>query len=86
MTMRGLQNVVCRGAIDAEYLRWLARSPAEALYGYDLADDEVAMIVALRPQSVDELAGSVEAWRRGDMLMARTQAHAWETPVAALAG
>ncbi|MGH2588529.1 MAG: hypothetical protein ACRDJE_26705 [Dehalococcoidia bacterium] len=86
MTMRGLQNVVCRGAIDTEYFRWLARSPAEALYGYDLADDEVAMIVALGPQSLDELAGSVEAWRRGDVLPARMPARAWEAPVAALAG
>ena len=84
--MRGLQQVVCRGAIDADFLRWLVRAPAEALRGFDLAPDESAMLIALQPRSLDDLAGGVEAWRRGDPTPARVRPLAWRAMPAALAG
>jgi hypothetical protein len=66
MSMNGLQHVVCRAAIDPGFLKLLAHSARDALYGFDIADDEVAMIDALRPGSLEELGRGVEAWRRGD--------------------
>ncbi len=86
MSAQSLQHVVCRGAIDAEFLRLLARAPAEALAGFDLAEDESAMIVGLRPQSLEDLARGVEAWRRGDVMSAPAAADAWRTAAVALAG
>lgn len=84
--MRGLQQVVCRGAIDSDFLRWLARAPLEALRGFDLAPDESAMLVALQPQSLEELAGGVEAWRRGDPAPMRVRPLSRQLLPAALAG
>jgi len=72
MTMNGLQHLVCRAAIDTDFLRLIARSPADALRGFDVADDEASMIEALRPQSLEELARGVEAWRRGDFAVGRS--------------
>lgn len=72
--MRGLQQIVCKSAIDPGFLRWLTQSPAEAMRGFDLGDDEVALVLALRPQSLDELAQGVEAWRRGEPLPVATHA------------
>ena len=86
MSAQTLQHIVCRGAIDAEFLHLLARAPAEALAGFDLADDESAMIVGLRPQSLEDLAQGVEAWRRGDVMPAAPAAGAWRIATAALAG
>jgi hypothetical protein len=65
--MNGLQHVVCRAAIDSDFLKLLAHSPIDALYGFDVAEDEASLIVNLRPQSLKELALGVEAWRRGDV-------------------
>lgn len=70
--MRGLQQLVCRSAIDSDFLRWLSRSPADAMRGFDLAEDEAELVLSLRPQSLDELATGVEAWRRGEALPARS--------------
>ncbi len=86
MSTLALQHLVCRGAIDAEFLRTLTVAPTDALAGFDLAADESAMIVELRPQSLEELARGVEAWRRGDVAPARTLAGAWERVPVALAG
>ena len=69
MSMNGLQHLVCRGAIDREFLGLLVRSPEDAVRGFDLTDGEAAMVLALRPRSVEELARGVEAWRRGDPLV-----------------
>ena len=74
MSMNGLQHLVCRAAIDADFLRLLARSPVDALYGFELADDEASVVEALRPQSLEELARGVEAWRRGDLIIAQPSA------------
>jgi hypothetical protein len=84
--MRGLQQVVCRGAIDSDFLRSLMRAPTEALRGFELTPDESAMLIALQPQSLDDLAGGVEAWRRGDLVPARVRPLAWHAMPAALAG
>jgi hypothetical protein len=84
--MRGLQQLVCKSAIDAEFLRWLSRSPADAMRGFDLAEEEMAMVLALRPQSLDDLASGVEAWRRGEPLPARSRPQTWQTAATALAG
>jgi len=86
MSAQTLQHVVCRGAIDAEFLRLLTRAPTEALAGFDLAEDESAMIVGLRPQSLEDLARGVEAWRRGDAIPARPATGPWRTASVALAG
>jgi hypothetical protein len=69
MSMNGLQHVVCRAAIDSDFIKLLARSPIDALHGFDVDDDEVSMFESLRPQSLRELACAVEAWRRGDALV-----------------
>ena len=66
--MRGLQQIVCKSAIDPSFLRWLTQSPAEAMRGFELGDDETALVLTLRPQSLDDLAQGVEAWRRGEPL------------------
>jgi len=84
--MRGLQQVVCRGAIDPDFLRSMLRSPVESLRGFDLAPDEAAMLIDLRPQSFDELATGIEAWRRGDVVLTREPARAGPALAAALAG
>ena len=85
MSTYGLQHVVCRGAIDPEFLRQLALSPMDALRGFDLAEDESAMVAALRPQTLDELARGVEAWRRGDPVLTRVRPVVWPEAAAALA-
>jgi hypothetical protein len=66
--MRGLQQLVCKSAIDPSFLNWLTRSPADAMRGFDLEEEETALVLSLRPQSLDELARGVEAWRRGELL------------------
>ena len=66
--MRGLQQIVCKSAIDPGFLRWLTQSPAEAMRGFDLGEDETTFVLTLRPRSLDELANGVEAWRRGEPL------------------
>jgi len=86
MTMRGLQQLVCKSAIDSDFLGWLARSPSEAMRTFDLADEETALVLALRPQSLDELAAGVEAWRRGEELPMRSRPQVWRPADAALAG
>jgi hypothetical protein len=84
--MRGLQHLVCKSAIDPSFRDWLARSPVDAVRGFDLADDEVAMILALRPQTADDLAAGVEAWRRGEALPLRAPSPVWQVAPAILAG
>ncbi len=86
MSAQTLQHIVCRGAIDAEFLRLLGRAPAEALAGFDLADDESAMLLGLCPQSLEDLARGVEAWRRGDVMPAPPATGAWRIASVALAG
>jgi hypothetical protein len=83
--MSALQQVVCRGAIDPSFMRLLAESPSEALLGFDLASEEAATIVDARPQSLFELAGVVEAWRRGEAAVARAVRTAWPRPMVAMA-
>ena len=85
MSTYGLQHVVCRGAIDPDFLRQLARSPMDALRGFDLAEDESAMVAALRPQTLDELAQGVEAWRRGDPVPTLVRPAVWPETAVALA-
>jgi hypothetical protein len=84
--MRGLQQLVCKSAIDPAFLHWLTRSPADAMRGFDLGEEETALVLALRPQSLDELASGVEAWRRGEPLPIGSRARVWETVPSALAG
>lgn len=76
--MRGLQQLVCKSAIDANFLRWLARSPADAMRDFDLGAEEAALVLALRPQSLDELASGVEAWRRGEPLPVQSRPQVWQ--------
>jgi hypothetical protein len=83
MSMNGLQHVVCRAVIDPDFLDMLARSPVDALYGFDIDRDEASMIEAIRPQSLQELARGVEAWRRGDV--GRTQPSVYGSGMLALA-
>lgn len=85
MSTQGLQHVVCRSAIDRDFLQLFARAPSEALIGFDLDDDETAMVVALGARTLEDLAGGVEAWRRGDPDPERAPARRWIAPVA-LAG
>lgn len=80
--MRGLQQLVCKSAIDSEFLRWLSRSPADAMRGFELGEDEQQLVLALRPQSLDELATGVEAWRRGEPAPARSKSLAWQPALA----
>jgi len=68
MSAQGLQHVVCRGAIDRSFFTELARSPIHALAGFDLNDDERALIIGLAPRDLAELTLGVEAWRRGASL------------------
>jgi hypothetical protein len=84
--MRGLQQLVCKSAIDPGFLTWLSRSPADAMRGFDLGEEETALVLALRPQSLDELATGVEAWRRGEPLPIRTNTRRWQATASALAG
>jgi hypothetical protein len=84
--MRGLQQVVCKSAIDPGFLRWLSQSPAEAIRGFDLGDDEAALVLSLRPQSLDDLAQGVEAWRRGEPLPVATRATYRSSVLAGMAG
>ncbi len=66
MSAQGLQHVVCRGAIDRDFLQLLARAPSAALIGFDLDADEAAMVMTLDARTLEDLARGVEAWRRGD--------------------
>jgi hypothetical protein len=84
MSMNGLQHVVCRAVIDSDFLNLLARSPVDALYGFDIDDDEALMIEAIRPQSLGELARGIEAWRRGTFSL--NQPSVRESTVAMVAG
>ena len=83
MSMNGLQHLVCRAAIEADFLHLLARSPADALRGFEVSADEAAMIEVARPRSLEDLARAVEAWRRGDRIMALPRAREAAIPVAA---
>jgi len=83
MSMNGLQHLVCRAAIEADFLHLLARSPADALLGFEISADEAAMIEAARPRSLDDLARAVEAWRRGDLIFARPRVSDAAVPVGA---
>jgi hypothetical protein len=65
MSMQALQHVVCRGAIDREFMALLARSPREAVRGFGLTVAEEEMIVGLGARTLVDLADGVEAWRRG---------------------
>jgi hypothetical protein len=85
-TMRGLQQLVCKSAIDPGFLHWLTRSPADAMRGFDLGEEELALVLSLRPQSLDELASGVEAWRRGEPLPTRTAVRTWDAVPSAMAG
>jgi hypothetical protein len=84
--MRGLQQLVCKSAIDAEFLRWLSRSPADAMRGFDLGEEETKLVLTLRPQSLDELASGVEAWRRGELLQVPSRPQFRQAANLALAG
>lgn len=65
MSAQSLQHVVCRGVIDHEFMTLFARSPGEAVAGFDLSSDERAMLLGLHARTLTELAEGVEAWRRG---------------------
>jgi hypothetical protein len=84
--MRGLQQVVCKSAINPGFLRWLTQSPLDAMRGFELGEDEAAFVLTLRPQSLDELAQGVESWRRGEPLPIRTNAAHQSAVLSGMAG
>jgi hypothetical protein len=84
--MRGLQQLVCKSAIDPGFLNWLTRSPADAMRGFELGEDETALVLTLRPRTLDELAQGVEAWRRGEPLMAGADLVTRDAVASAMAG
>ncbi|MGD9890715.1 MAG: hypothetical protein AB7R89_19475 [Dehalococcoidia bacterium] len=84
--MRGLQQLVCKSAIDPSFLHWLIRSPADAVRGFDLSAAETELVLTLHPQSLDELVRGVEAWRRGEPLPAGATAGVREAMPSAMAG
>lgn len=64
MSMEGLQEVLCRSAVDRAFLLLLASAPHKALAGFDLDGAERAVVAEPPVRSLEELAVRVEAWRK----------------------
>jgi|GEM_PF-1688202 len=67
MSAQGLQHVVCRGAVDRDFITHLRQTPHDAMVGFDLDEGERSLLASLAPRSLYDLAGAVEAWRRGEV-------------------
>ena len=65
MSMHTLQQILCRGAVDAAFLSSILSAPRQTLQEYDLSPDELALLADGSARSLADLAGAVEAWRRG---------------------
>lgn len=86
MSQQAVQQVLCRGIVDAAFTNALLTTPHAVLQEYDLSLDEYAVLAASGARSLIELAQAVESWRRGDMpvvtparvvgLSARRRSHA----------
>ncbi len=76
MSLHAMQNVLCRGVVDRAFLADLLATPEAALASYDLSADELAVFTTSSAGSLVDLAGAVEAWRRGELLPVRSLATA----------
>jgi hypothetical protein len=72
MGIETMQNILCRAAVDAPFLATLLDSPKQALRQYDLSPAEADVFAETSARSLVELAGAVEAWRRGEFRQTRT--------------
>jgi len=70
MSMQTMQLVLCRAVVDGPFLTTLLENPYQALADYDLSSDERGVLAESPAHSLTELALSVEAWRRGDLVPA----------------
>lgn len=86
MSARSLQHVVCRGAIDRDFMELFARAPDEAVASLDLSQDERSMLTSLHARTLTELAEGVEAWRTGALSAYQPARRAVPTLMTALAG
>ena len=66
MSMHTLQHILCRGAVDSAFLASVLSAPHQALQEYDLSPAELALLADGSARSLADLAGAVEAWRRGE--------------------
>jgi hypothetical protein len=64
--MQTLQMIICRCAVDREFLTDVLRSPHTALREFDLSDEEFALLADPSLRSLVDLASAVESWRRGE--------------------
>jgi hypothetical protein len=65
MSALGLQHVVCRSAVDRDFLTQLRHTPVDAMAGFDLDDAERSLLLSIQPRTLFELAEAVEGWRTG---------------------
>jgi hypothetical protein len=65
-----MQLVLCRALVDSPFLAMLLDNPYQALAEYDLTSDERAVLAESPAHSLADLAMSVEAWRRGELVPA----------------
>jgi hypothetical protein len=70
MSMQAMQAVLWRGASDPDFLATLLGALCETLEQFDLTQDELTALTATPVSSLLDLAHTVEAWRRGDHILA----------------
>lgn len=57
-----LERVIGTALIDREFRGSLLRSPADATSGFDLSEEELAVLSSANAASLEELASHVHAW------------------------
>lgn len=73
MSMQSMQSILWQGATDQSFLRNLLENPREVLQQFGLTSIEVEALADSSPRSLVDLAATVEAWRSGDPLTARSR-------------
>jgi hypothetical protein len=71
--MQTLQMIICRCAVDRDFLADVLSSPHDALREYDLSTAEFALLADPSVRSLVDLASAVESWRRGEPRTARVR-------------
>ncbi len=60
MSVEAVKEIIGRAVADAEFRQQLLHDPAEALKGYDLSEEEAALLKDLPGENFEAAAGELE--------------------------
>ncbi len=60
MSQQAVAEIIGRAAAEPEFMNLLFNDPGKALAGYELDDEEKAMLQGLTPENFDALSGQLE--------------------------